>query len=468
MTPVEPDKLGPDLSAYLDGQLSPQRAAEIEALLAESPEARQLLEQLRETSQALRGLTRLDAPPELRAHLRAELVGRGAVPGGVILERRWPAMLAVAAALLLAVGGWWLLQPVHSDRSPLLAERSAPEPIVTGVRSTEQPADRAPRLARRDAPAGPRRGAAEAPAVAAVSPGAVGVEEQDAERGPELAVESRRPVVGGTGIAAASDVLSRLMQLGYAGGDEEDFEAAEEVAAADSAPAPAEPLVAVEIRPAQAEAYARAEAALGRWQQYTLARRSSDGDRRLVVELAVPPDELDDLLADFETALPQQVATRWHTPRTAGPEVESRNPVSAIGLASTRSKMRDVMRSAGADQRPLAQPAPPGGARRGRAVAMPAAVSARAMPRAAQAPPETGSSAGSRPAPRTVSQWLAQTAERFGAVWGDVLRMSLSYDTGPPVSGGESGDAAPDAPQLAPVPVRVIVFPPPKASGDHR
>ena len=34
------DNLGPDLSAYLDGELPAERAREIEWLLTESPEAR--------------------------------------------------------------------------------------------------------------------------------------------------------------------------------------------------------------------------------------------------------------------------------------------------------------------------------------------------------------------------------------------------------------------------------------------
>ena len=40
MTHFDPATHGPELSAYLDGELEPPRAAEIEQLLAESPAAR--------------------------------------------------------------------------------------------------------------------------------------------------------------------------------------------------------------------------------------------------------------------------------------------------------------------------------------------------------------------------------------------------------------------------------------------
>ena len=58
-------QLGADLSAYLDGELSQARAAEIEQLLAESPEARSMLEELRAISDQLGALPRTRAPRDL-------------------------------------------------------------------------------------------------------------------------------------------------------------------------------------------------------------------------------------------------------------------------------------------------------------------------------------------------------------------------------------------------------------------
>ncbi len=48
----EQDNLAADLSAYLDGELEPQRAAEVKHTLDASPEARRL----RESAPATRGL----------------------------------------------------------------------------------------------------------------------------------------------------------------------------------------------------------------------------------------------------------------------------------------------------------------------------------------------------------------------------------------------------------------------------
>ena len=65
MTRFDQENLGADLSAYIDGELSPERTREIECLLAESPEARKLLDQLRGVSRQLGDLPRVPAPKSL-------------------------------------------------------------------------------------------------------------------------------------------------------------------------------------------------------------------------------------------------------------------------------------------------------------------------------------------------------------------------------------------------------------------
>jgi hypothetical protein len=91
------------LSAYVDGELTPAEIAEVEALLAESAEARESVERLR----AMNGLLvaaydeplRAALPPALRASL-----GHGARPRR--LRRWWPAAggMALAASIALAIG----------------------------------------------------------------------------------------------------------------------------------------------------------------------------------------------------------------------------------------------------------------------------------------------------------------------------------------------------------------------------
>jgi anti-sigma factor RsiW len=72
-----PDNLGEDLSAYIDGELSPERTQEIERLLVERPEVRAEVEALRAVSQQLGRLPRKLAPQEVGAVVRRAAEGPG-------------------------------------------------------------------------------------------------------------------------------------------------------------------------------------------------------------------------------------------------------------------------------------------------------------------------------------------------------------------------------------------------------
>jgi len=61
------------LSAYLDGQLSPGETAQVEQRLAEDPEARTLLEQLRQVSQMVHSLPHSSAPADLADEVMQQL-----------------------------------------------------------------------------------------------------------------------------------------------------------------------------------------------------------------------------------------------------------------------------------------------------------------------------------------------------------------------------------------------------------
>ena len=106
MTPRELDKLGPDLSAFLDGELDEPRRSEIEALLEASAEARRRLEGLRTTSDLASELPRLRAPDSVTAAMRRAAEQSGARPQRPHSGRRWlPALIKVASAAAVVVLG---------------------------------------------------------------------------------------------------------------------------------------------------------------------------------------------------------------------------------------------------------------------------------------------------------------------------------------------------------------------------
>ena len=74
------------LSAYLDEELAPEERARVEAHLSSSPTARQLLEELRTVSSAIKGLPQESLPSDLRETVlrRAEraMLTNSATPSG--------------------------------------------------------------------------------------------------------------------------------------------------------------------------------------------------------------------------------------------------------------------------------------------------------------------------------------------------------------------------------------------------
>ena len=65
MTRIEPDNLGEQLSAYLDGELTDAERTAIEQLLERDPSARAELERLQEAASWVRDLPRRPAPANL-------------------------------------------------------------------------------------------------------------------------------------------------------------------------------------------------------------------------------------------------------------------------------------------------------------------------------------------------------------------------------------------------------------------
>lgn len=95
------------LSAYLDGELSPTERIAVDRLLASDPEARRILEELRQTSNMLRGLPKQRLPASAAAGLTARLERDSLLGGtspGTIRPTAWWKPLSIAAAVLLACG----------------------------------------------------------------------------------------------------------------------------------------------------------------------------------------------------------------------------------------------------------------------------------------------------------------------------------------------------------------------------
>lgn len=112
MTPEELEQLEEQLSAYVDGELTADERSKVEAALAESPEARQRLEELRQVSRLVGTLPRGEAPEDLHEALFARLereqlydstetptLAPATPPGALSFGR----LVGAAAVILLAV-----------------------------------------------------------------------------------------------------------------------------------------------------------------------------------------------------------------------------------------------------------------------------------------------------------------------------------------------------------------------------
>ncbi len=110
------------LTAYLDGELSPAERAEVEAWIARDEDARRLLGELRRTSEAVRGLPRAGAPRDFAEALmtrleREALVGKlSGAEQPAATPYAWYKPLALAASLILAVTLGWFAWPHVASR----------------------------------------------------------------------------------------------------------------------------------------------------------------------------------------------------------------------------------------------------------------------------------------------------------------------------------------------------------------
>ena len=140
MSAAQRETIGELLSAYLDGEVSDEQRAQIEALLETDAAARALLTELEQAAAAVRSLPRGATPPSVLEDITARVEREellGSADDQVTLERhkRGPfrSSLAVAAMLFIAVGGTLyvsseLVRTQTPSAKPLARGRS-PQPV---------------------------------------------------------------------------------------------------------------------------------------------------------------------------------------------------------------------------------------------------------------------------------------------------------------------------------------------------
>jgi len=139
------------LSDHLEGDLTPDEFARVDAHIAECDACARELRELRETVALLRGLPDPVPSPQLTADVMQRIAGEGAPSGRVIELFREVAQPRVIAALAagiaalalfstLEIGGGGLLGPSSDPDRGLIAKRDAPAGVpVAGAEGARRP-----------------------------------------------------------------------------------------------------------------------------------------------------------------------------------------------------------------------------------------------------------------------------------------------------------------------------------------
>ena len=155
----EREQLEQQLSAFLDGELTDEQVAELQRMLAASPDAKQLLAELEKTVAAVRGLPRQPSPDDLYESITAQLersallepggVGEGA-PVGAASRWGWLVRLTAAAAVVLLAVGVGYMTVLREPKGPAKVDKYRGENQLAMVERDDSgpPADES----------GPRRG----------------------------------------------------------------------------------------------------------------------------------------------------------------------------------------------------------------------------------------------------------------------------------------------------------------------
>jgi hypothetical protein len=144
MNGIDPQEL---ISAYLDGELTPDERAEAERLLESSSQLRADLEDFSRLSDLIRALPRESAPPELAAAIRAKAEEQSLLAARPVMRRSF--RREIVSALVggaVTAAAWLMMVQTHPTSGPELpANRSAPvaargEPSAAGALAFSAPA----------------------------------------------------------------------------------------------------------------------------------------------------------------------------------------------------------------------------------------------------------------------------------------------------------------------------------------
>ncbi|MFO1067761.1 MAG: hypothetical protein U1E14_04475 [Geminicoccaceae bacterium] len=143
------------LMAYADGEVTPEQAAEVEAMLARDPEARALVASFRDSASMVRAAfqSALDepVPPALLAAARGQGQPAAAAANANVVafkpRTRRPAWirgalpLAASVAVAVVAGGWWL-ETGSGTADPLsvaLSSTPASQPVTVAANASVVP-----------------------------------------------------------------------------------------------------------------------------------------------------------------------------------------------------------------------------------------------------------------------------------------------------------------------------------------
>lgn len=124
------------MSAALDEQLAPEEAEAFEAMLAESPEAREEFEQLQDMLALVKGLPEVEAPPDFYEKVAKKIRRRKLMRGESFLLVSLPfQVLSVMIVLAIAVT-YMMLQLDRDPASKLVRDAPSSQPATKAAPST--------------------------------------------------------------------------------------------------------------------------------------------------------------------------------------------------------------------------------------------------------------------------------------------------------------------------------------------
>src|SRR5512140_665648 len=194
------------MSSYLDGAASPSERAALDVHLAQCPDCRTALEELRWTTRQIRGLESVEPPPWMTAKIMARLRKSGTPSVSIWRRYLFPvlasAQFRVATLVFVGAAGYYIVSRPAAVPPDVREARQAPE-----ARPTTPPGQKAfapPPPARPASPKEKKAAALAPPPRAAPAPGLderKGLPQPPADS-PARAAESMAPTDASAGFAA--------------------------------------------------------------------------------------------------------------------------------------------------------------------------------------------------------------------------------------------------------------------------